>query len=205
MMLPLVIVSTPYHSQDTYVPEPSVIPGLPSEVSNMPISKRGVEFLKKIETAVPHIYPDASGFSVGYGHFLSKQDLSTKTVVIKSKNVSISSPLSQASMDSLLEQDLQWVDWAIKRHVQPTLAQHQYDALASFVFNIGEPAFAKSTLLREINAKRLDSVPTEMRRWIHATDPRTKKKVIKSALVSRREKEAMLWDNQWPDQIALPI
>jgi lysozyme len=36
--------------------------------------------------------------------------------------------------------------------VQVPLAQHEFDALVSFVFNIGVPGFRKSTVLKRLNA-----------------------------------------------------
>ena len=48
------------------------------------------------------------------------------------------------------------------------LAQHQFDALVSFVFNVGGGAFRESTLLRELNAGDYDAVPRELNRWVKA-------------------------------------
>jgi lysozyme len=47
--------------------------------------------------------------------------------------------------------DIQWAEDAVNRYVTVPLEQHQFDALVSFVFNIGETQFRRSTLLKTLN------------------------------------------------------
>jgi lysozyme len=49
-----------------------------------------------------------------------------------------------------LAEDLQWSEAAVNLAKVP-LTQHQFDALVSFTFNVGQFAFASSTLLRLLN------------------------------------------------------
>lgn len=65
----------------------------------------------------------------------------------------------------LFDRDTAWVEAALKKYVKVPLTQNQYDALASLVFNIGEGAFAKSTLLRKLNAKDYEGAANEFPRW----------------------------------------
>jgi lysozyme len=49
--------------------------------------------------------------------------------------------------------------------VKVALKQHQFDALASFVYNIGPTAFATSTMLKRLNAGDFDDAASELLRW----------------------------------------
>jgi lysozyme len=48
-----------------------------------------------------------------------------------------------------------------------TFEQRQADALASFTYNFGEGAFANSTLLGMLNAKRYAEVGPQFLRWVN--------------------------------------
>lgn len=68
------------------------------------------------------------------------------------------------------------------------LENHQYIALISLVYNIGEGAFGRSTLLRRINLKQgEDEITKEWRRWSYV-----KGKWIKG-LFNRRVKETAIY------------
>ena len=55
------------------------------------------------------------------------------------------------------------------RYLQPRLAQCQFDALVSFVFNVGSGNFEKSTLRKKVLANPADrSIRDEFLKWIHA-------------------------------------
>jgi len=71
--------------------------------------------------------------------------------------------------------------------VKQTLNQFQFDALVSFVFNVGKTNFENSTLLKVLNAGNLDAVPSEMLKWFYA------KKQPLDGLKVRRASEAKLW------------
>lgn len=68
----------------------------------------------------------------------------------------------------LLQSDVKTSEAAVKRLVKIKLTQGQFDSLVSFVFNVGEPNFAKSTLLRKINEEDCLSAAAEFSRWTKA-------------------------------------
>ena len=74
--------------------------------------------------------------------------------------------ITEERAEELLRFDLQDAERAITRLVKVPLRQGQFDALVSFVFNLGEGAFADSTLLRKINAGD-PSAADELLRWIN--------------------------------------
>lgn len=68
-----------------------------------------------------------------------------------------------------------------------TINQNQFDALASFVYNIGETAFAKSTMLTLINKGQLNAAASQFDRWIFDNGVKV------SGLAYRRAKEKELF------------
>ena len=68
----------------------------------------------------------------------------------------------------LLKQDVKHAEVAVKRLVVVPLTQEQFDALTSFVFNVGETNFAKSTLLKKVNAFDCWGAGREFMRWTRA-------------------------------------
>jgi lysozyme len=67
------------------------------------------------------------------------------------------------------------------------LNDNQFAALVSFVFNVGETAFAKSSLLKKLNAGDHAAVPKELMRWVKAAG------IQMDGLVRRRLAESDLW------------
>lgn len=66
--------------------------------------------------------------------------------------------------------------------------QGKYDALCSFIFNLGTGNFKSSTLLKKIKAGApTEEIQAQFRRWVYAGG-----KVLKG-LVKRREWEAGRW------------
>lgn len=134
------------------------------------------------------IYKDSAGYpTIGVGHLLTKDELASGEIFINGQVVRYLHGITQEQAIDLLEQDLVIAENSVNENVNVDLNQNQFDALVSFVFNIGINAFRESTLLRELNNGNYGAIPYQMRRWIHSG-----KRVIKG-LVNRREKEIKLW------------
>lgn len=73
--------------------------------------------------------------------------------------------ITEAQAEKLLRGDLAWVRKTISDLVEVPLTQNQYDALASFIFNIGRPQFSKSTMLRRLNTYDMVGAAAEFPRW----------------------------------------
>ena len=152
----------------------------------MHISDDGLRAIQHQEGFRAITYKDAAGLeTVGYGHRLVAEDYASQ----RFKN-----PITMYEALSLLREDVAKAESAINDWVKAPLEQHQFDALCSFVFNVGLAAFRGSTLLRELNAGRYDSIRTEFMRWIYVHDPVTQKAVRNQALIRRRLIEARIWE-----------
>lgn len=101
--------------------------------------------------------------------------------------------ITQEEADGLLDASLKWAEAAVTNGVKVPLSQVQYDTLVSFVFNIGEPEFKTSTLLRELNKGNYDAVPAQLLRWNKVTKKGVKRVV--RGLTIRRSAEASQWNS----------
>jgi lysozyme len=88
-----------------------------------------------------------------------------------------------------LADDLVIAEAAIRKHVTVPLTQNQFDALVSLVFNIGEPHFAESTLLRMLNDSQYGAAAAQFDRWVY------QKKRKLPGLVTRRAAERKLFES----------
>tara|TARA_R110000737_G_scaffold230109_2_gene243642 strand:+ start:509 stop:1036 length:528 start_codon:yes stop_codon:yes gene_type:complete len=143
-------------------------------LSGPPTGILDVELIKESEGLRLEAYLPTPNdvYTIGYGH--------TKTA---EKGMVI----TLAGAEALLLHDLAWVETAIDTYVQVPLNQNQYDALASFIYNIGGTAFRKSTLLKLLNASDYDGAANQFPRW-----NKQKGKVL-NGLTTRRQKEKTLF------------
>ena len=61
--------------------------------------------------------------------------------------------------------DVQQFEGALKQCVTVPLAQHEYDALVGFSYNVGSHAFCQSTLVKKLNAEDYAGACSELLRW----------------------------------------
>lgn len=139
----------------------------------MTTSKKGISLIKFYEGFQPKAYYCPAGvLTIGYG---------------TTKGVRPGMVISEAQGETLLQSDLRKFESAVERLVKVPLTQSQFDALVSFVYNLGEGNFRSSTLLKVINQGRFDMVPDQMLRWNKAGG-----KVL-NGLTKRRQTEATLF------------
>lgn len=135
-----------------------------------------------------HVYPDSGGApTIGIGHLLTKSERKSGKVLINSNPVRYRDGLTDEQVYALLGSDIQGTESAVDFLVLVPVTQNQFDALVSFVFNIGIHAFSRSTLLKKLNAKEYDAIPDQFRRWVWDNGRKV------TGLANRREKEIALW------------
>lgn len=130
----------------------------------MQLSHQGIEALKEREGFESKAYKDTGGvWTIGYG-----------TIKANGQRVEQGMECTQAEATQWLIDDLVWAQTAVNKSVKVPLSQHQFDALVSFVYNIGEDAFYKSTMLRKLNAKDYAGAAGEFDRWVMDNGKRVK-------------------------------
>ena len=70
--------------------------------------------------------------------------------------------------DALTEQEVRRALSVVDRSVNYSLPDEVRVALSSFVYNVGAGAYAKSTLLRKLQAKDIAGACSELDRWVYA-------------------------------------
>lgn len=143
----------------------------------MNISQRGVNKIKKWEALRLEAYQDQGGlWTIGYGH------------TDGGRGVAPGLTISEAEAEQLLRKDLRDAESAVNNMVDERLTQSQYDALVSFVFNVGSGAFYTSTLRKKVNQDPNQAgIYHEFMRWVNAGGQES------SGLVKRRRAEAELY------------
>lgn len=123
----------------------------------MKISKKGIDFIKGYEALRLEAYDDGVGFwTIGWGH---------------TKGVKKGDKITLAQAEAYMHDDLAPAEKAVNEWVAVPLQQTQYDALVSFVFNVGtgkpgyEGGFYSSTLRRLLNEGDYIGAANEFLRW----------------------------------------
>ena len=158
-------------------------------MANMQVGQSGKKLFQEWEGLELNEYLDSGGApTIGVGHLMTRSERMSGKIIISSKSVVYRKGLTVQQCWDLLDQDLDSAEASVNSMVKVPLNQNQFDALVSFVFNVGNNAFRDSTLLKMLNAGHFDQVPTQLRRWI-----RDNGKIVKG-LINRREKEISLWN-----------
>lgn len=126
----------------------------------MDLGAPGLDLIKRWEgepgtrSFSPRVYNDVAGLpTVGYGHKLTAAELA---------NQSFKDGIDEATATRLLRADVATAVGAVNRHVSVALTPQQFDALVSFVYNVGSGNFQSSTALRTVNARDWAAVPAAL-------------------------------------------
>ena len=149
----------------------------------MHISEEGLALIKHFEGCPTDdegnviAYQDAVDiWTIGYGH---------------TKGVQEGDKWTQEKADFMLWRELEEeYENYIKDYVHVPLNQNQFDALCSWVYNLGPANLKVSTLLKKLNNGEYEEVPAQIKRWNKAGG-----KVLEG-LVRRREAEALMFEGK---------
>ena len=157
-----------------------------SNVSSMNISAEGVNAIKRFEGFREDAYQDTAGvWTIGYG----------TTEKALGYAVTPGMKMSKSEANTYLMEHLKssYVP-TVKRYVTAEATQGEFDAMVSFVYNLGSGNFSESTLLKKFNAGDHEGAANEFVRWNKAKNAKTGKKEALAGLTTRRlaEKETFL-------------
>lgn len=153
--------------------------------NNLHISIKGVDLISKYEGCVLKPYNCPAGHAtVGIGHLIHK-GVVTQSDILAFKGLTIT------GAKEMLARDLIQYETGIKNLVTTQLGQNQFDALVSFVYNLGVGTFTKSTMLRLINNGDYNQAANEFLKYNKATVGGIKKEL--PGLVKRRNDERTLF------------
>ena len=143
------------------------------------MTDEGLDLIKLYEgySSSPYLCP-ANHWTIGYGGIWG--------MVVKS--VTVDHPdINADQADYLLRRDVKKSEMAVLRHIRVPLEDGQFNALCSFVFNLGSGALQSSTLRRKINRGDYIGAANEFPRWVFAGGRKLK------GLVRRREHERLMF------------
>ncbi|MFC2544869.1 MAG: lysozyme [Aggregatibacter sp.] len=145
----------------------------------MRISENGIEFIRQLEGEKLTAYPDIVGiWTIGVGH----------TGFVDGKPVARGMAITKEKSKELLTADLKRFESAVNDAVKVTLTQNQFDALVSLAFNIGEGAFARSTLVNKLNAGDKKGAAEQFLVWKNAGGR------VSQGLLNRRQEEKAMFE-----------
>jgi lysozyme len=143
----------------------------------MRISEAGIDLIKRFEGLELESYQDIAGvWTIGYGH--------TETAGPNQK-------ISAREADDLLRRDLAPRERAVEQLVKAPLNQNEFDALVSFVFNVGIGALKSSTALKRLNHNDRLGAADALTWWNKATVAGVLREV--TGLTRRRASERALF------------
>ena len=141
-------------------------------------SSVGLNLIKGFEGKRTVSYDDGVGvWTIGYGTIKYPNGVQVKK----------GDTCTEQQAEDYLRNDLEKFETAVNKLVKVPLTQNQFDALASFIYNLGETNLANSTLLKKLNKRDYQGAADQFLVWNKAGG-----KVMKG-LVRRREAERSLF------------
>jgi len=125
--------------------------------NNYKVSSDGINLLVEFEGEVLKVYKDPIGLpTLGVGHLVTPNE---------KKDYPVGKKITRAESRQFLRRDLARFEDCVNSSVKVPITQNQFDALVSLAFNIGEGAFKRSSVLRNLNARKFDAAADSFRAW----------------------------------------
>ncbi len=147
------------------------------------ISRNGLKLIQEYEDFRAKAYLDIKGVpTIGFG----------TTYYQDGTKVQLGDICTRSQAEAWFMNDCKALDAFLDRNVtQKKLTQNQFDALASFIYNVGRNAFIGSTMYRLIKLGKMKEAADEFLRWDKVTI--NGEKVSSQGLLNRRKKERALF------------
>jgi lysozyme len=151
----------------------------------MKLSNHGIKLIKSFEGLRLNAYKDMAGiWTIGYG---STRYQDGRVVKPGDKLT------DEAQANTLFINTLSKYVEAVNKGAKVALSQNQFDALVSFIYNVGTGAVTSSTLFKILNTGNYQNAADQFLLWNKITDPKTGKKVPNETLTRRRAQERALF------------
>ena len=122
----------------------------------MKISDRGAKLLMEREAKRLKAYKDSKGiWTIGVGH--------------TGPEVKEGLVWTDKQVQDAFQKDVKWAEDAVNTVTAP-LNQDQFDALVSFVFNVGATQFNNSTMKKKLNRLDFTGAANEFNKWVIPTE-----------------------------------
>jgi len=166
------------------IPQPKTLEELPINpfpFVNNPTRQEVFDWFKQEESIRYKAYPDGGKFSIGLGH----------QIKVPEENYLLTATITQEQVLQLFDKDIRWTLEAINKNVKVPLNKNQKLALMSLVYNIGEPRFKTTNLLRELNKGNYNGAAL-----LFPSTIVTSQGVFNQGIFNRRKKEQALFNKQ---------
>jgi lysozyme len=142
------------------------------------INQKGIDLIKEFEGFSETVYICPGGHpTIGYGHVVKPHE-------------DFSCGISKMEAENLLREDIKIAENAVQQMVHVPLNPNQFAALVSLTFNIGAANFARSTLLKSLNAYNYAAAAEHFESWVYA------KGIKLEGLARRRRAERTLFEDK---------
>jgi len=154
----------------------------------MKTSQTGIDLIKRFEGLELQAYKDIAGiWTIGYGYTGGYPKSFFLPGVVSSEDV-----ITEEQAEELLREALKPREDAVRDLVSVPLNQNQFDALVSFIYNIGVGAFERSTARKRLNKGDYEGAADALTWFKKATVDGVLRPV--EGLTRRREAEAALFN-----------
>tara|TARA_R110001592_G_scaffold319334_1_gene596923 strand:+ start:12075 stop:12899 length:825 start_codon:yes stop_codon:yes gene_type:complete len=186
---------------DDYLQEGELEAGFQTILVSRTVTVDGIALLKTFEGEVRcannenlHCpYNDSAQYcTIGHGHLIAKA--SCENISAKLVELEFSNGIDDEKATEILVEDLAKAQRIVEAHSEDgkigtaEIDDYQYDALVSFIFNVGGENFSKSTLLKRLEDRKVVSgspaVEFQFSRWIRSGG------TVYQGLINRRKSEA---------------
>lgn len=149
-------------------------------------SKRIIEFISSFEGFSAKPYYDITGVpTIGYGATYYQDG---RKVTMKDPEITHECALDLKAFHIKVTEN------AVNELVKSNINQNQFDALVSWVYNLGKENLRTSTMLKKINANPNDpSIKASWVQWNKARNPKTGKLEFSNGLNRRRHEEVAIY------------
>ena len=143
------------------------------------MTDEGLDLIKLYEGYSPSAYLcPANHWTIGYGAIWG----------LDNTRVTEDHPdINEEQADQLLRRDVSISERTVLRLIRVPLEDGQFNALCSFVFNLGSGSLQSSTLKRKINRGDYIGAADEFPRWVYAGGRKLK------GLIKRRNHERLMF------------